>query len=91
MKVRFKREGGFAGATIRREAEQRDLPQEAMNALVMLQDLRTGENHSAGLRRDGYRYTIEFESNQEPVVVALREEQIPPDVAPLIRYFEAST
>jgi hypothetical protein len=91
MKVKFKREGGFAGTTIRREAEQRDLPDDAKRALVVLQTMNAPSTKTAGPRRDGYQYTIEFERNEEQVVVALREEHIPTDLVPLIRYFEAST
>lgn len=91
MRVIFKREGGFAGKTIRREAEHHDLPPEARNALFVLEELKTPSDGSPERRRDGYRYTFEFERGQEPVVVALNEEHVPTDVMPLVRFFETST
>jgi hypothetical protein len=89
MKIRFKREGGFAGMTIEREAEQAELPHEAQRALAKLDEMKE-DQPKIPARRDGYTYTIEYQRNERPIVVALPEELITADVAPLISYFESS-
>lgn len=88
MKVKFKREGGFAGMTLRREVEHSDLPQDAKQALRALQGVGQ-TSPSPTQRRDGFLYTIEVEREAAPVVVALDEASVPQELAPLIRYFEA--
>ena len=90
MKIRFKREGGFAGIMIQREAEEAELPGEAQHALARLDELKERQSKIPA-RRDGYTYTIEYQRNERPIVVALPEELITAEVAPLIKYFESST
>jgi len=91
MKVKFKREGGFAGMTLRREAEQQDLPQAARRALDSLQVVSATAERPAPLRRDGFVYTLEVESDHASFVVTLDEARIPKELAPLIHFFESST
>ena len=91
MKVKFKREGGFAGMTMHREVEQHELPREARRALESLQSVGKNVQRHPGQRRDGFVYTIEFENDNVPTVVAMDEEHVPMEIAPLIRYFESST
>lgn len=91
MGVKFKREGGFAGITLKREAEVEDLPQEAGEALHVLRRMKPEGARRSSYRRDTFLYTIEFERDGQPVVIALDEEQVPEDVVPLIRYFESSS
>lgn len=91
MKVIFKREGGFAGLSLKRETAAEDLPEAAGRALNALGEIsRAGRPHSTR-RRDAFLYTIQFEHNGRPVVVALSEEQVPEAIVPLIQYFETSS
>ena len=76
--------------TMRREVEQDDLPDEAQHALVALDHLKKHSSKGQA-RRDGYTYTIEYQRDEQPVVVALPEEHVTEEVAPLIRYLESST
>jgi hypothetical protein len=91
MKVKFKREGGFAGMTLRREVEQHELPQAARRALDSLQSIGATSQPPATKRRDGFVYTIEFENDHMPIVVAVDEGHVPSELAPLIHFFESST
>jgi len=88
MKVKFKREGGFAGMTVQKEVDDHVLPLEAKQALNVI---RASVLPAQSTRRDAYMYTIEFERNNQPIVVALPEEHVPTELAPLIHYFESST
>jgi hypothetical protein len=91
MKVKFKREGGFAGMTLRREADQHELPPEARHALDHLKTVRPKAQGQPSTRRDGFVYTIEFESDHVPIVVAIDEEQVSHELAPLIHFFESTS
>lgn len=88
MKVKFKREGGFAGMALQREAEDSQLPDDARKALEALQ---IPKRRRKPARRDGFVYTVSFERNNQPVVVSLDEENVTNAVAPLIRYFEGQS
>jgi len=75
---------------MRREVEQDDLPDEAQLALAALDHLKKHSSKRQA-RRDGYTYTIEYQRNERAVVVALPEEHVTEEVAPLIKYFESTT
>lgn len=89
MKVRFKREGGFAGMTLRQEAELNELPEEAQRALETLKRLTDVKFGGANRRRrDGFLYTFELQTSADPVVLSIDEQNVTKEIAPLIRYFE---
>lgn len=89
MKVRFKREGGFAGMTMRQEAELDELPKAAQRALSTLRKLSSPQLIGSAIKRpDGFLYTFELETDTDPVVMSIEEQKVTKDIEPLIRYFE---
>ena len=81
--IHFKREGGFAGLTISKEIEEKDLPDNVRKLLLKFPEIKARSGKS--VRRDGFRYTIEIEG-KEKEKYAINEEDVTAEIAPLIDY-----
>lgn len=90
MKIHFERSGGFSGISMKTSIDVDSLPAGESEALKMLVDGAAIEHFvpsaDAGKASDQFSYSITIETEEQKKSIVLSEQQIPPQIEPLVRY-----
>ncbi len=84
MKLKLKREGGFAGQILEREIDLQDLPanlQASVTSLLKIPKPKKGKTNP--LLRDGFLYTVEW-SGKKGGKAQFDESTLPDDIRKVI-------